>query len=79
MTGKLYGTLGPACANTDTLRALLRAGMRGVRLNLSHGPLPSVRRGWKACAAPRPRRAFPVTCSSTCRAPSCASARFSRR
>ena len=32
MTGKLYGTLGPACANTDTLRALLRAGMRGVRL-----------------------------------------------
>ena len=25
MTGKLYGTLGPACANTDTLRALLRA------------------------------------------------------
>ena len=39
MTGKLYGTLGPACADTDTLRALLRAGMRGVRLNLSHGPL----------------------------------------
>ena len=38
-TGKLYGTLGPACADTDTLRALLRAGMRGVRLNLSHGPL----------------------------------------
>ena len=30
---------GPACADTDTLRALLRAGMRGVRLNLSHGPL----------------------------------------
>ena len=24
MTGKLYGTLGPACADTDTLRALLR-------------------------------------------------------
>ena len=39
MTGKPYGTLGPACADTDTLRALLRAGMRGVRLNLSHGPL----------------------------------------
>ena len=39
MTGKLYSTLGPACADTDTLRALLRAGMRGVRLNLSHGPL----------------------------------------
>ena len=56
MTGKLYGTLGPSCADPDTLR-----------------------RGWKACAAPRLRRAFPVTCSSTCRAPSCASARFSRR
>lgn len=27
MTGKLYGTLGPACADTDTLRALLRADM----------------------------------------------------
>ena len=39
MTGKLYGTLGPACADENTLRALLRAGMRGVRLNLSHGPL----------------------------------------
>ena len=39
MTGKLYGTLGPSCADPDTLRALLRAGMRGVRLNLSHGPL----------------------------------------
>ena len=64
MTGKLYGTLGPSCADPDTLRALLRAGMRG---------------GWKACAAPRPRRAFPVTCSSTCRVLSCASARFSRR
>ena len=36
MTGKLYGTLGPSCADTDTLRALLRAGMSGVRLNLSH-------------------------------------------
>ena len=39
MTGTLYGTLGPACAGTQTLRALLRAGMRGVRLNLSHGTL----------------------------------------
>ena len=43
MTGKLYGTLGPACA------------------------------------APRPRRAFPASCSSICRVLSCASARFSRR
>lgn len=40
MTGKLYGTLGPACANIDTLRAMFRAGMAGMRLNLSHGTLP---------------------------------------
>ena len=39
MTGKLYGTLGPACADTDTLRAMFRAGMAGMRLNLSHGTL----------------------------------------
>lgn len=52
MTGKLYGTLGPACADTDTLRALLRAGMRGVRLNLSHGPLAE-RAPWLGKPAPR--------------------------
>lgn len=39
MRGKLYGTLGPACADVETLRAMLRAGMRGVRLNLSHATL----------------------------------------
>ena len=39
MTGKLYGTLGPACADTETLRAMFRAGMAGMRLNLSHGTL----------------------------------------
>lgn len=39
MTGKLYGTLGPACAQPDTLRAMFRAGMCGMRLNLSHGTL----------------------------------------
>lgn len=32
----VYGTLGPACANPATLEAMLRAGMTGVRLNLSH-------------------------------------------
>ena len=40
MTGKLYGTLGPACAREDTLRAMFAAGMRGMRLNLSHSTLP---------------------------------------
>lgn len=39
MTGSLYGTLGPACACEDTLRAMFAAGMRGMRLNLSHGTL----------------------------------------
>ena len=39
MNGKLYGTLGPACADTQTLRAMFREGMAGVRLNLSHGTL----------------------------------------
>lgn len=34
-----YGTLGPACQSADTLLELLRAGMTGVRLNLSHGGL----------------------------------------
>ena len=33
---QIYGTLGPACAEEKTLAAMLRAGMTGVRLNLSH-------------------------------------------
>ena len=33
---EIYGTLGPACADTGTLEAMFRAGMTGVRLNLSH-------------------------------------------
>ena len=36
----IYGTLGPACADADTLEAMLRLGMTGVRLNLSHMTLP---------------------------------------
>lgn len=32
----IYGTLGPACSDADTLEAMFRAGMTGVRLNLSH-------------------------------------------
>ena len=37
---EIYGTLGPACASADTLEAMLREGMTGVRLNLSHVTLP---------------------------------------
>ena len=38
-----YGTLGTACRDTDTLSALFRAGMTGVRLNLSHAGLEECR------------------------------------
>lgn len=32
----IYGTLGPSCCDTDTLCAMFKAGMTGIRLNLSH-------------------------------------------
>ena len=32
----IFATLGPACADADTLETMLRRGMTGVRLNLSH-------------------------------------------
>lgn len=34
-----YGTLGPACGEVGILKDMLRAGMTGIRLNLSHGDL----------------------------------------
>ena len=36
----IYGTLGPRCADRETLAAMFAAGMSGVRLNLSHVTLP---------------------------------------
>lgn len=36
---QIYGTLGPACAQEDTLRKMFQNGMTGVRLNLSHTTL----------------------------------------
>ena len=33
---RIYGTLGPHCSDTKTLRAMFDAGMTGIRLNLSH-------------------------------------------
>ena len=36
----IFGTLGPSCADADTLETMLRRGMTGVRLNLSHVTLP---------------------------------------
>lgn len=32
----IYGTLGPACSDVRTLESMLRSGMTGARLNLSH-------------------------------------------
>ena len=37
---EIYGTLGPACASRAVLEEMLRAGMTGMRLNLSHVSLP---------------------------------------
>ena len=33
---EIYGTLGPNCSDKETLKAMFREGMNGVRLNLSH-------------------------------------------
>ena len=39
MQTKIYGTIGPACCDTDTLVRLFEKGMTGVRINLSHSNL----------------------------------------
>lgn len=36
MKTDIYGTLGPACADVETLEKMFAAGMSGIRLNLSH-------------------------------------------
>ena len=36
---EIYGTLGPACADEDILADMIREGMTGIRLNLSHTTL----------------------------------------
>ena len=36
---EFYGTIGPACADPETLRQMTDAGMTGIRMNLSHGSL----------------------------------------
>lgn len=35
----IYGTFGPACGDRDTMTEMFRAGMTGMRLNLSHTSL----------------------------------------
>lgn len=36
---ELYGTIGPACEDTEILTDMFRAGMTGIRLNASHSSL----------------------------------------
>lgn len=36
---RIYGTIGPACRDAETLEMMFREGMDGVRLNLSHTSL----------------------------------------
>ncbi len=36
---EIFGTLGPACADTETIGNMFHMGMNGMRLNLSHGSL----------------------------------------
>ncbi|MBQ9156074.1 MAG: pyruvate kinase [Eubacterium sp.] len=42
---ELYGTLGPSDCDKDTLKAMFRCGMTGLRLNLSHKSLSECS-GW---------------------------------
>ena len=57
-----YGTLGTACWDTDTLTALFRTGMTGVRLNLS----PT---GLADCADLLQERYFPAARRAGCERP----------
>ena len=36
---EVFGTIGPSCCDVDTLSSMLKIGMSGVRLNLSHSNL----------------------------------------
>ncbi len=54
MNINIYGTIGPACCDTDTLARLFEKGMTGIRINLSHselreasGWLDNVRLAWE--------------------------------
>ena len=45
----VYGTLGPSCRDLETLKAMFREGMDGVRLNLSHTTLDEANDLIKVC------------------------------
>ena len=64
-----YGTIGPACADVKLLQQMVEAGMTGIRMNLSHGPL-AAHKDWLALL----RKAGVKSCSPTCKGRNCASA-----
>lgn len=45
----IYGTLGPACGDMETLRGMFREGMDGLRLNLSHTTLEEAAEMMETC------------------------------
>ena len=48
---RIYGTIGPACKDRDTLRQMFGEGMTGVRLNLSHTTLDEAAELIESCHA----------------------------
>ena len=46
---KIYGTIGPACRDTEILKRMFQEGMDGVRLNLSHTSLEEAKAMIKSC------------------------------
>lgn len=40
----IYGTIGPASFQTDILKEMIDNGMKGIRINLSHGNLPTYKK-----------------------------------
>ena len=51
---EFYATLGAACQKRETLEQMFRAGMTGIRLNLSHTSLASAAPCWRAAFSPPP-------------------------
>lgn len=56
----LFGTVGPACGDAETLRALVREGMRAVRLNLSHAGIERCGPWLSAIARVREETGYPA-------------------
>lgn len=64
-----YGTIGPACADVKLLQQMVEAGMTGIRMNLSHGPLAAHKDWLEMLHKPGSK-----SCSLICRGRNCASA-----